>query len=230
MLWRITSEAVDAAEPGEEAGRFVLHRHEDASGPHQDLRLEHGGFLVGWRVAGDTLDGGPCLATEKMPHPLRWLEEDGGAERADAGSYAWVERGPQRRVLLLKGERGTRRITAEPVGGFEPGAAAALVETMEKAGVPLERLPLLAEDGLTARRRAVTRLLGLGRELDGDAFDADLMKRMLEGLTLDEVHAHLRSYEARFDARYPPRPVSRPESIENEADGREGDALAILRA
>jgi len=230
MLWRITSEAIEAEDIGEESGRFVLHRHTDADGPHQDLRLEHGGFLVGWRIEGDALLEAPSLATEKMPHPLRWLEEDGEAERQDAGSYAWVERLPKRRVLLLRGDRGVRRVTAELVDGFDPGAAARLAATMEKARVPLESLPLLVEEGLTARRRAVARLIGLGRELEGEAFDAELTKRMLTGLTLDEVHAHLRSYEARFDARYPPRPVSQPESVDEEAGGREGDALAILRA
>ena len=229
MLWRMTSEAIESGGEYESAGRFVLQRHTDDSGPHLDLRLEHGAFLVGWRIE-EGMDEGPSLATEKMPHPLRWLEEDGAVERIDAGAYAWVERGAQRRVLILQGTHGARRITAERIEGFDPGAAAALVETMDKARVPLERLPLLVEEGLTARRRAVARLIGLGRELDGDAFDADLTKRMLEGLTLNEVHAHLRAFEARFDARYPPRPVSQPECEETETDARAGEALAILRA
>lgn len=229
MLWRMTSEAVEADGGYESAGRFVLQRHTDAAGPHWDLRLEHGGFLVGWRIE-EGLDEGPAHATEKMPHPLHWLEGGGAAERVDAGAYAWVERGAQRRVLLLQGEQGTRRITAERVDGFDPAAAAAIAATMERARVPLDQLPRLAEDGATARRRAMARLLGLGRELDGDAFDPDLARRMLEGRPLDEIHAHLRAYEARFDALHPPQPLSRPETFDETTETRADEALAILRA
>lgn len=234
MLWRLRSEGVDAGDPAPPAdaqdggGRFVLHRHTDADGAHCDVRLEAGGCLVGWRVHGEDIATEPAWATEKMPHPLHWLAADGPATRLDAGAYAWLERGPDRKVLLLRGAEGTRRVTAERAEGLTAGAVAAVVQQLEAARVALDRLPLLVAEGITARQRAVARLVGLGRALDGEDFDAALAKRMLAGLTLDEIHAHLRGYERRFDTQYPPRPVSRPEPMETE-DERMGEALAILR-
>lgn len=235
MFWRvICEEGSDASEPDRSDGRFVVHQHRDADGPHLDLRLEHGEYLVGWRVDGDTLEGEPW-ATVKSPHPASWLDQDGDAVRMDAGVFTWVERGADRRVLLLHGRTGTRRVRLERAMGLPAAAARAVCEALTACGADMREAGRLIQDGATARARAIERLCGLGRELDGSAFDAPVWRKLLADLSLEEIHAQLRAYEVRFDAKYPPGPVSRPERLpEGEcSDGagvaRSDVAMAIVR-
>src|SRR5690606_22504207 len=92
MLWKVSWALLEEERAGvlPAAGRFVLHRHADAQGPHLDLRLEAGACLLGWRIDGTEL-AGEGYATAKAPHPLYWLERDGDAVREDAGTYAWID-------------------------------------------------------------------------------------------------------------------------------------------
>lgn len=214
------------------ARRFVLHRHRDALGPHLDLRLEQDGYLLGWRIDGDNLAGAPWAA-EKAPHPTHWLDHDGDARREDAGEYVWLERAEDRGALLLRGTRGLREIRVSRRDALPPRAAQALIEAMRAGRHAPGDLPGLVADGARARQRAAARLCGLGRELDGAAFDTEAWRQTLDGLGLEAIHRHLRAYEARFDAKYPPRPVSRPEPLPDTDPAPAGSAartLAILRA
>ena len=247
MYWEVTCEGASGEgsgtrgdAPGLEAGggqsdgRFVLHRHCDADGPHLDLRLECGECLMGWRIDGTSLDGGPW-ATEKAPHSVRWLDQGGDAVREDCGTFAWLERGSERKVVVLRGQAGMRTVGLEAVRGLAPGVERSVCAALDGSGVAVEEAGALIGDGVTARRRAVERFCGLGRELDGASFDETVWRKTLERLTLDEISTQLRAYEVRFDAKYPPMPVSRPERLPEEtaaAGGeadREGAALAIVR-
>lgn len=211
-------------------GGFVLQRHHDEAGPHMDLRLEQDGYLMGWRVDGQELSG-TCWAMEKGPHPLEWLEHDGDSVREDKGVYAWVERGSAGGVLALSGERqGLRFVDVRREAGLGLSAVRGIAEALSRCGARVEAAAGLIADGVSARHRAVGRLCGLARELDGSAFEEVVARRMLGSLTLEEIHAQLRAYEVRFDQKYPPQPVSRPERLpESERDERADVALAILR-
>jgi len=231
MYWQLIREPADPADalPAAWDGRFVLHRHTDDGGPHLDLRIEHGGVLLGWRIDGTSLDGAPW-AIEKGPHPVHWLDQDGDAVREAAGQYAWLERDADGGLLLCAGPGGAFRIRVTRVEAPRPAEVRALAEALAEHGVAAADAPRLLADGLTARRRAVARLCGLGRELDGSAFDEAVWRRMLEGLPLDEIHGQLRAFEVRFDQAHPPRPVSRPEPLSGGDDPpRAESAWAILR-
>ena len=227
----MTKETEDA---GSGEGRFVVHRHRDEQGPHLDVRLEQEGYLMGWRIDGTALADG-AWASEKAPHPLSWLENDGDAVREDCGTFAWLERGSERKVVVLRGQAGMRTVGLEAVRGLAPGVERSVCAALDGSGVAVEEAGALICDGVTARRRAVERFCGLGRELDGASFDETVWRKTLERLTLDEISTQLRAYEVRFDAKYPPMPVSRPERLPEEtaaAGGeadREGAALAIVR-
>jgi hypothetical protein len=230
MYWRMSVEPFEPTpDPRPFDGRFVLHRHRDEDGPHLDLRLEQDGYLMGWRIDAHSLDDNPW-AVEKAPHPLAWLERDGEAVREDEGWYWWLERKRDRRVVLLRGIDGDRavRLVREP--GLPPRVASELLAALKAVDARPEDDARLVADGLTARRRALERLCGLGRELDGEAFDETFWRRTAAGLTLDELHGQLRAYEVRFDLKYPPQPASRPEPLPDETDGTRRDAvLTILR-
>lgn len=229
MYWRLSAVTTGGEElPSHVDGRFVLHRHCDAEGAHLDLRLEAGDCCVGWRVE-DTALGGAAWAREKAPHPLHWLEQDGDAVREDAGTYAWLERDAEGGRLVLRG-RGGERVLRVTRGPALPAAAVhAVLEAVRDAKAAPEAVAGLLRDGVTARRRAVARFCGLGRELDGDAFDEGVWRTTLEGLSLEEVHRHLSAYELRFDRKYPPAPVSRPERLDGaDGDGGHTRAMAIL--
>ena len=239
MFWTLASvepldpAAARAADAAPVEGRFVLHRHHDAEGPHLDLRLEQDGCLAGLRVDADALAPG-VWAAEKAPHALHWLRQDGDAVRVDAGAYAWEERGPDRRVLRLDGIRGPQRLEWRRAGSLPPRCIRALAEAARDTHTAPDRLAGLVRDGAEARTRALARLCGLGRELDGPAFDAAAWRRMLEPLTLREIHGHLAAFETRFDRAFPPEPVSRPEALEDEAQrgtarSRADQALQLLR-
>jgi hypothetical protein len=227
MHWKITQVSPHPPEADAEFnGRFVLHRHCDAHGPHLDLRLEQDECLLGWRIEGG-LEAG-AWATEKMPHPKHWLEQDGNAIREDAGAYAWHERGPDCRELLLHGKDAAMRIRFEPAEHLPPQTQRDLCDLAQREKLPQYVLAALAQDGLTARRRAVARFCGLGKELDGSAFDEPAWRASLDGMPLDTIHQHLRAYEVRFDQKYPPTPTSQPEPLDFE-EARTAKAQAILR-
>ncbi len=232
MFFKITSEVRREWPEGlsdRVDGRFVLHRHRDEEGPHLDLRLEQDGHLMGWRIDATTLEE-EAWGVEKGPHSVRWLEQDGDAVREDAGTYLWVERSRGRKALWLRGERGLVFVRVEQQAGLPAHVVRAVAVALNEAGASADEAARLVVDGLTARGRAISRLCGLGRELDGAAFDEGVWRRALAGLSLDEIHAQLRAYEVRFDAKYPPLPVSRPERLEGEReDTRRESALTIAR-
>ncbi len=239
MFWTLVSvepldaAAARAADAAPIEGRFVLHRHRDALGPHLDLRLEQDGCLAGLRVDADALEPG-AWAAEKPPHALHWLRKDGDAVRMDAGAYAWERRDAHARVMRLDGARGVCRLEWRRMEGLPPRCVRALIEAGRVVHAAPDRLAGLVRDGAEARERAVARLCGLGRELDGPAFDAAAWRRLLEPLSLREIHGHLAAFETRFDRAFPPEPVSRPEALEDEAQrssaqSRAEQALRLIR-
>ncbi len=232
MYWALNIERIELGADEEHSGadgRFVLHRHRDAIGPHFDLRLEQGGVLVGWRIDGESLDGS-LWATEKNSHPVRWLDVDGDAIREDAGAYSWVSRDRETATLRLAGKDGSYLVHARRVVGLSPAAVRSVSEALGAAGFQDADAAQLVADGIVARQRAIERLCGLGRELDGAAFDEHVWRQLSRGLSLEEIHTQLRAYEVRFDMKYPPSPVSRPEKLEvDETQDRADLALAIAR-
>ncbi len=230
MYWKLTCDPSTILNDHRPDGRFVLHRHRDASGIHLDLRLEHGDALMGWRIDGTSLETG-AWATFKAPHPTAWLAQDGDAVRDDEGVYQWLERSSERRVLVLRGRHGDRLLRLDHVVGLPPACVRDVSEVLERHGLEPRDAGRIVADGLTARQRAIARLCGLGRDLDGDAFDEVLWRRTLENLALDEIHAQLRTFELRFDAKYPPEPVSQPDPLpEDTHPERTESVLSILRS
>ncbi len=233
MFWEITvAREVDDLEDAPEQwdGRFVLHRHHDHEGPHLDLRLERDGYLLGWRISGTSFVEGMC-AVEKAPHPVAWLDHDGDAVREDAGMYAWKERAPDGGTLLLAGETsGIREVEVRRGEGLAPDVIRSIRSALDECGIDPGRAAQLVKDGIAARERSAQRLCGLARELDGAAFDEGVWRKVQRHLTLDEIHAQLRAYEVRFDKKYPPQPVSRPERLtDQEGPSRSDTALAIVQ-
>lgn len=231
MYWKVRRETLADDKAAERVdGRFVMHRHCDAGGAHLDLRLEQDGYLLGWRIDGVSLEKTPW-ATEKAPHPPAWLERDGDAVREDAGVYAWIERGADRRELILRGGKGAYAMRFEREYGLAPDFVKAVRDALQVCGAEPSEAGALIADGATARQRAIQRLCGLGRELDGPAFEPDAWKRLLKGLSLEEIQSHLRAFEARFDRKYPPAPVSRAETLTEDSaeDVRAVAAFAIAR-
>ncbi len=239
MFWTLVSvepldrAAARAADAAPVEGRFVIHRHRDTQGPHLDLRLEQDGCLAGLRVDADALEPG-AWAAEKAPHALHWLRQDGDAVRVDAGAYAWERRDADVRVMRLDGAHGVCRLEWRRDEGLPPSCLRALAEAVHALNVTPDRVADLVRDGVEARERAVARLCGLGRELDGPAFDAAAWRRLLDPLSLREIHGHLAAFETRFDRAFPPEPVSRPEALEDEAQrasaqSRADRALRLLR-
>ncbi len=223
MFWTVTElRTCDASEPAEAAeGRFVLHRHHDDWGPHLDLRIEHDGYLAGWRLDAGALAAG-VWATEKAPHPPHWLDQHGDATPVDTGTYRWVARDAHRATLHLQGHAAAQEVTLQRTAGLPPACVAEVRAALDAAGAPPDAAANLLRDGTTARARAISRFCGLGRELDGDAFDEGVWRATLAHCTLDAIHAHLRTLEVRFDQKYPPQPVSQPAPLpeaEATADG-----------
>lgn len=216
------------AEAGEPEGRFVLQRHCDGDGPHLDLRLEQEGYLLGWRIDGQAL-GDACWATEKMPHPVRWLDQDGDSVRVDGGEYSWLSRGDEGSMLLLSGERETYCVHVMREEGLSPSVVRDVTEALRGCGATGADLVGLLQDGQLARQRTEARLLGLGRELDGARFDLAVWQRTLKGMRLEGLYEHLRAFEARFDALYPPVSVSTGDALSGVDEERSAEALEISR-
>lgn len=232
MYWRLEWDKDAAPETAAAEGRFVLHRHRDDEGPHLDLRLERDGYLLGWRIDGEEVDDG-VWATDKPPHPTHWLDSDGAAVREDAGTYAWLERDAHGGRLFLQGRSGARVLRVRRETGLPAGCVRAIRDALAKYEAAPDGAALLIADGVHARRRAVERLCGLGRELDGAAFEPEAWRALLAEKSLEDIETHLRAFEMRFDGKYPPRPVSQPAALDSGEPGRDGhrteEAFAILR-
>jgi hypothetical protein len=231
MLWNLTAaplaETQDCKRPCD--GRFVLHRHSDNDGLHLDLRLELEGYLMGWRIQSNELLG-EHWATLKTPHAMRWLDCDCDLTRVDSGAYSWLVQTSNRRVLVLHGEHATTRIDARANEWATPRVLGEIAGLSRECDVSSSDLKQLLADGVVSRKRAIERLCALGRELDGFAFDDMAWRKLLCKLSLNEINGHLRAYEARFDAKYPPTPVSQPEPLDEEvANPRRELAIAILK-
>ena len=232
MYWKLSTERADdgvRASGAETHGRFVLHRHHDAGGPHLDLRFEQDGYLSGFRIDGLAIADG-VWASEKGAHPIDWLERDGDAVREDSGTYHRRMVNDNEMCITLHGGQGDRVLRAVREPGLTPSAVRDVCAALGAYDAVAADAARLIADGVTARRRAIDRMCGLARELDGGAFDEDVCRRALAPLALEDIHAQLRGYESRFDAKYPPLPVSRPEPMSEQRDERRcGDAMAIVR-
>jgi hypothetical protein len=226
MFWHVRLMDGAVEQGAMPCGRFVLHRHCDADGPHLDLRLEAEGYAVGYRIGGSALEDG-AWATEKMPHPVDWLERDGDAVREDSGVYALRAETAEYREVALHGERGVMVLRFEREASLDAAAARAVALALRELRADATQAAPLMRDGMTARRRALERICALGRELDGHVFDEAQWRQMLAPLGLDKLHAQLQSFERRFNAKYPARPVSTPEPLD-EAEEAER-VLALLR-
>lgn len=236
-------EARRAVQEASEEGRFVLHRHRDDGGEHLDLRLEEGEVLVGWRLPRDAVEQmarGERVVCELKPiHPRRWLDvNDEACAVEDSGTYRWLVRDGSRGAAVFDGKRLDGQYSfvrhkerLEPVLESYRNSRSLIKEEL---GLDLAReedaaqLLARARDGETARKRAIERLCGLGRELDGESFDEKMWRKTLRHLTLAEIHGHLRSCEKRFDEKYPPLPVTKREKLEEGNKHREKVAAGIL--
>ena len=188
------------------------------------------GYLLGWRIDALNLDA-EVLASEKAPHPPHWLDQDGEAQREDAGHYRWLSRTEDGGELMLYGEQGTRHIRVEREGELSPTKVCHILKALEKTGLKLSEAPALINDGIVARRHAVERFCGLGRELDGSAFEEKTWRTTLASRSLEDIQQHLRAYEVRFDQKFPPQATSQPESLpESNSEIRSGQALDICMA
>lgn len=219
-------------------GRYVVHRHADEGGPHLDLRVEVAErSLAGWRLPADAIDrmgtGEDVLCAVKAEHPARWLDHDSSVcAVVDAGRYTESrdEDGSVRLAFsgpALNGVYEFRRRSNE-------GVVMALIKTAEQFTgkrvevADVERLATAAEDGRTARVRAEERLCGLGRELDGDAFDETLWRCMLAPLSLKEIYRQVARFERRYDEKYPPAHVTR--ATDNLDDAKRKEEVAAILA
>ena len=230
MYWHVRAvEAVEEDASEATQGRFVLHRHHDERGAHLDLRLEQpGGFLLGWRFDTPELSEG-AWGEEKPPHPLHWLEQQGDAVCVDRGVYRWTTHDAAGGSLVLCGEQGTRVLHLQRASALPAHVVGAVLDYLREQRMSPEVIPNLLKDGWTARQRAMARLVGLGRELDGETFAETLWRATLETRSLDEIHQHLAGFERRFDERYPPRPYSRPDYDASAGAAREKQARDLLR-
>lgn len=218
MYWEITrvwQEEEQAAGEAEHAGRFVMHRHVDKEGPHLDLRLEHGDSLLGWRIAGESLEEGQW-ATEKMPHPVEWLSRNHGLERRLEGQWRWVERDETRCTVALWDGESTLCILLEACKDIQAEEVRTLAQLAQKEKIAFSALASLVEDGIQARMRAVARFCALSRTLDGEGFDEAGWRQLFTSMSFNEIGERLAKVEIRHDRSYPPQPVSEPELLEEE--------------
>ncbi len=105
--------------------RFALLSH-DWPAPHLDLLLEAGPVLRAWRLWGEP-GAAPVRAEPNADHRLLYLDYEGpvsggrgAVARRDAGTFEWIEDGPGRVVVELRGAKLTGRFALGD-GWFGPG-------------------------------------------------------------------------------------------------------------
>ena len=90
--------------------RFAILAH-DWPAPHLDLLLEAGPVLRAWRLLGEP-GAAPVPAEPNADHRPLYLDYEGpvsggrgAVTRWDAGTFEWVEDGPDRVVVELRGAK-----------------------------------------------------------------------------------------------------------------------------
>ena len=230
MNWHLVEvrTAETSSPPANWEGRFVLQAHRDSAGAHLDLRLEYAGILLGYRVAATELETG-SWATEKSPHPLRWLEQDGTAERLDEGMYSWLQHDADEGILLLNGRDGQMILHFKRENLLEPAVSMHVHSWLADHGLASDSLPALVEDGHQARKHAVRQLLGLGRVLEQSEFDVTYWEEHLRHADLKTILAHLQRFETRFDNAFTPSTCAQPAPLpEQNEDTQTAQAWAML--
>jgi len=245
---RVRDRSKQSQEAGERTGteaehpyrefKYLVHRHEDTGGVYLDLHIERpGGSVARWTMGVDILDrlsaGEEVVCTLNPEDSMRLAEQDiSEYAMVDEGTYTDKGEGDGRRRLVFRGQvlDGEYEFRAVCDDSVVAALAEAVREEPDALLTPesVKEFIAAARDGRVARGRAVERLCGLGRELDGDAFDDRLWRRMLDGLSLTEIHRQTTGLERRFDEKYPPRSVSRSASLPEEHSDRRETVAAIL--
>jgi len=245
---RIRDRSEQSQEAGERTGaegdhthrelQYLVHRHDGTGGTYLDLHIERpGGSVARWTMGVNGLDrlsaGEEAVCTLNPEDSMRLADQDTPEyAMVDEGTYTDKGEAAGRRRLVfrgrvLDGEYEFRVVCDDNVVGV---LADAIREEPDTLLTPesVKEFIAAARDGRVARGRAVERLCGLGRELDGDAFDDRLWRRMLDGLSLAEMYRQTARLERRFDEKYPPRSVSRSTSLPEEHSDRRETVAAIL--
>ena len=219
-------------------GKYVIHRHADGGGVHLDLRYEVGDKLSGFRIPVAELEEffgtGSKECEPKGLHPVAWLEVNtSDCTLVERGVYGWRQSDGDGRVLVLRGEKwsGTFAVRRDDtpqmnLDAVRRVAEACGAERFDEAVA--QRIVSKMQDGESARHHAVERLCGVGREVDGERFDEELWRRSVAGLSLREIQAHVGAYEKRFDEKYPLQPVTKPEPLDVQDNGRWQEIAAML--
>ena len=91
--------------------RFVVLEHEWPR-PHLDFLLEADGVLRAWRLLVEEIVSTTVPAEPNFDHRLLYLEfegplsgDRGTVRRWDVGTFDWIENGPERVAVELRGGR-----------------------------------------------------------------------------------------------------------------------------
>jgi hypothetical protein len=103
--------------------RFVVLEH-DWPAPHWDFLLEAGPGLRSWRLLSEPGPDRKVIAERNFDHRLLYLEYEGPltgnrgiVRRWDAGEFDWVEEGPDRLVVELRGGKLNGRVVIDAATG-----------------------------------------------------------------------------------------------------------------
>jgi len=228
MFWKLIVDGVSDSEEFVPRDRYSLRRDTCEPGGAETLELHEGDVVRGWKMAGPLCDAAVWASElSSRSSSNRDTRIDPGGE---SGGYAWEHVGMDGGTLLLERNGEICRIRVERVASLCLESAREIAGVMQEHGVASSDAAGLVADGLAARRNAVERLCGLGRELDSERFNDAVWRKTLAGLRLTDIHEQLRAFEVRFDEKYPPMPVSRPESLDESASvSRDEKAMLILR-
>src|SRR5215213_6090693 len=99
--------------------RFVILEH-DWPATHWDFLLEAGSVLRAWRLLAEPAAGRTVPAEPNADHRPLYLDYEGPVSggrgtvtRWDVGTFEWVEDGPGRVVVELRGAKLTGRFAVE---------------------------------------------------------------------------------------------------------------------
>lgn len=197
-------------------GRFIVQRHQDNLGVHIDIRLEHEGYLTGWRIDGVSELADEMWGEAKLPHNPNLLY-DANLPEIERGIYQWyLEDGEIGILELVSTSEDCKVFRVEKCCGVPLSVQRKLIEICSGYGLKWDEVSSLIGDGLKAREWMITKICGMAQYLDDQAFVQDDYVEYLKNRSFEELKESLIIWEKRLSLKKPVERVTKPINVEQE--------------
>ena len=209
------------------SGQYIIHAYTKHSDKYLDLRLNCGDYLSGWRIYGYGELACEMWGEPKLPHNPGVLE-DSNFTCIDRGIFKWYANSEKDWLLELESESGQTKVyTVERHWGLPANIQSAIITLTEEKGYSPEEVLTLLNEGLQAREWVITKICGIGKYIEGEAFCEQAWRDVLKKKPFHELRECLTSWQKRLHPDGSSIRLTKPSKL-NEVSGEDPETLNKL--